>query len=96
MGQNLSSSRFSKHSAGRYPVMLALCLLSLLLAACTEEIPALPVNLLSPIREFPTLDDFWDGSAYFVMDVENTRLPMGESDTLILADGTWRIYVHAS
>ena len=96
MGQNLSSSRFSKHSAGRYPVMLALCLLSLLLAACTEEIPALPVNLLSPIREFPTLDDFWDGSAYFVMDVENTRLPMGESDTLILADGTWRSYVHAS
>ena len=44
----------------------------------------------------PTLNDFWEGSARFEVEIVETGLPMGESDTLILSDGTWRSYVHAS
>jgi hypothetical protein len=42
------------------------------------------------------LDDFWDGKARFELEVADTGLPMGESDTIVLDDGTWRSYVHAS
>ncbi len=45
---------------------------------------------------YPTLDDFWLGDAGFIVSVEDTGLPMGESDTVILTDGTFRSYVHAS
>lgn len=44
----------------------------------------------------PTLDDFWEGRAEFVADVADTGLPMGESDTVVLSDGRYRAYVHAS
>jgi len=44
----------------------------------------------------PTLAEFWEGQAEFVVDVEDTGLPMGESDTIIMADGTLWSYVHAS
>ncbi|MBV7338131.1 hypothetical protein KFU94_59885 [Chloroflexi bacterium TSY] len=38
---------------------------------------------LSPTHH-PTLADFWDGVAHFVVDVPNTGLPMGESDSLLV------------
>ncbi len=44
----------------------------------------------------PTLVDFWDGRAAFVPDILQTGQPMGESDTLVLPDGTLRSYIHAS
>lgn len=44
----------------------------------------------------PTLEDFWEGRARFVQDIENTGLPMGESDTLVRHDGELWSYVHAS
>ena len=44
----------------------------------------------------PTLADFWDGRAQFVMDQADTGLPMGESDTLALTGAALRSYVHAS
>lgn len=44
----------------------------------------------------PTLADFWDGRAHFVVDVMETGLPMGESETVALADGRLWSYVHAS
>jgi len=40
--------------------------------------------------------DLWEGSASFQLDQEDTGLPMGESDTVVLPDGTFRAYVHAS
>lgn len=40
--------------------------------------------------------DFWDGNAHFVVDVEDTGLPMGESETIIMANGEWWSYLHAS
>lgn len=44
----------------------------------------------------PTLADFWDGHARFVVDIEDTGLPMGESDTLVMQSGEWWSYLHAS
>lgn len=44
----------------------------------------------------PTLADFWQGRAQFVVEVEDTGLPMGESETIVRQDGTLWSYVHAS
>lgn len=44
----------------------------------------------------PTLADFWDRRAEFVVEVADTGLPMGESDTWVMPDGTFWSYVHAS
>lgn len=45
---------------------------------------------------FPTLADLWDGRAHFAVEVEDTGLPMGESDTLVMSNGALWSYVHAS
>lgn len=45
---------------------------------------------------YPTLADFWEGRAEFVLDVVDTGLPMGESDTLVMHNGELWSYVHAS
>ena len=76
---------------------LALLVACLLLLGCVPA-PSSP-STASPTSQrdiHPTLDDFWEGQAHFELDVENTGLPMGESDTVILPNGTWRSYVHAS
>lgn len=44
----------------------------------------------------PTLADFWDGRARFRVDVPVTGLPMGESDTIVMPNGEFWSYVHAS
>ncbi|MGC8880352.1 MAG: hypothetical protein ACP5R2_14135 [Anaerolineae bacterium] len=44
----------------------------------------------------PTLADFWDGRAKFIIEVADTGLPMGESDTLVMPNGEFWSYVHAS
>lgn len=44
----------------------------------------------------PTLAELWSGRAAFALEVADTGLPMGESDTVIAADGEWWSYVHAS
>lgn len=44
----------------------------------------------------PTLADLWEGRANFVVDVEQSGLPMGESDTIVLRNGVQWSYVHAS
>jgi hypothetical protein len=66
------------------------------LSACADA-PAHPAARHAPqLPPAPTLADFWEGRARFVMDHENTGLPMGESDTLTLTGGVLRSYVHAS
>lgn len=45
---------------------------------------------------FPTLADLWEGRAHFAVEVEDTGLPMGESDTLVMGNGALWSYVHAS
>jgi len=44
----------------------------------------------------PTLEDFWEGRARFVLEVQDTGLPMGESDTIVMRNGELWSYVHAS
>lgn len=47
-------------------------------------------------QTFPTLDDFWEGRAEWVLDIPDVGLPVGESDTVQMSDGTFWSYVHAS
>lgn len=44
----------------------------------------------------PTLADFWDGRADWVVDHADVGLPIGESDTLSKGDGVFWSYLHAS
>ncbi|NJN82315.1 MAG: glycoside hydrolase family 43 protein [Caldilineaceae bacterium] len=58
--------------------------------------PPLIVQQEAGRGEYPSLADFWAGDAEFVVDVEETGLPMGESDTILMRDGQLWSYVHAS
>ncbi len=44
----------------------------------------------------PKLNDFWEGRAYWVVDVYDVGLPLGESDTIIRGDGILWSFLHAS
>src|SRR5689334_23558141 len=44
----------------------------------------------------PTLQDFWEGRAAWVLDVADVGLPIGESDTVYRGDGVYWSYLHAS
>ena len=48
------------------------------------------------LRLPPTMEDFWEGRAEWVVDVEDVRLPVGESDTVHISEGRYRSYLHAS
>jgi hypothetical protein len=59
----------------------------------------LPLPMLQPSPNDPrqpTLADFWVGRAHFMVDTPNTRLPMGESDTMVMSNGELWTYLHAS
>lgn len=102
MAQNFAAYHFSKHTFSKYipgwhPALLTLC--ALWLAACTATpLTTTPITAKAKTStaHAPTLGDFWEGNARFELEIADTGLPMGESDTLILADGTWRTVVHAS
>ncbi len=49
-----------------------------------------------PDSPHPTLTDFWEGRAAWVLDIEDTRLPVGESDTLDMGGGEFWSYLHAN
>jgi hypothetical protein len=44
----------------------------------------------------PTLADFWEGRAEFVVEIQDTGLPRGESDTIVMGNGELWSYLHAS
>ncbi len=44
----------------------------------------------------PTLADLWAGRARFVVEVADTGLPLGESDTIVMRNGELWSYLHAS
>jgi len=77
---------------------VAWILLGCALAACARQHQAgnLPAAEPATALAQPSLEDFWEGRAVFHMDMLDTGLPMGESDTVALPDGTLRSYVHAS
>ncbi|MEX1019079.1 MAG: hypothetical protein WDZ49_05440, partial [Litorilinea sp.] len=72
-------------------------------APSTDAVLPPPIVRATPAtdRAQPTLADFWKGAARFQTDVPDTGLPMGESDTIVVANLTgnghtlWS-YVHAS
>jgi len=49
-----------------------------------------------PGRQFATLDDFWNGNAEWVLEVYETGLPRGESDTVYRGGSEFWSYLHAS
>ncbi len=49
-----------------------------------------------PGGNHPTLADFWEGRAQFVVENIDTGLPMGESDAIIMRNGEVWAYLHAS
>jgi hypothetical protein len=61
----------------------------LILSACSRPQAA-------PVGVQPTLADFWAGRAEWVLDVPDTGLPPGESDTIYMGDGEYWSYLHAS
>lgn len=73
---------------------LVLFVVGLFLTGCAMPPPAASPDATS--SNHPTLDDFWEGRATFVLEVADTGLPMGESDTILLADGRLWSYIHAS
>jgi hypothetical protein len=44
----------------------------------------------------PTLDDFWDGRAEWILTEPDVGLPVGESDTLLMGSDLLWSYLHAS
>ncbi|MBN1260400.1 MAG: hypothetical protein JXB35_06930 [Anaerolineae bacterium] len=55
-----------------------------------------PVPQLAESAAPPSLADFWEERAAFVVDVVDTGLPLGESDTIVMGNGEWWSYLHAS
>lgn len=68
-------------------------IISMLVMMGSSDSAALSAQAISPQ---PTLEDFWEGRAEWVMDIPDVGLPVGESDTLLMSDGTFWSYLHAS
>lgn len=66
------------------------------LPAAASTLPALTRERAPATGVYPTLVDFWAGRAHFAVDVDDTGLPMGESETVMLSNGELWSYVHAS
>jgi hypothetical protein len=49
-----------------------------------------------PGREFATLEEFWNGAAEWVLEIPDTGLPGGESDTVYRGGTEFWSYLHAS
>lgn len=59
--------------------------------------PSPEVVFLPPAgRQFATLEDFWSGSAEWFLEVYDTGLPVGESDTVYRGGYEFWSYLHAS
>lgn len=80
-----------------YHRIFALLLAGLMALVVTAPHPA-PSSLAQDeaIRDHPTLEDFWEGRAQWVMQIEDVGLPVGESDTVYMGDGVFWSYLHAS
>jgi len=85
----------SDHTAG-----VAIATPARITPAPAQRIPTVMPHLIPAAApddpRFPTLADLWAGRAHFAVDVDDTGLPMGESDTLVLSNGARWSYLHAS
>jgi len=63
-------------------------------ATATPTIASLP---MSPTpKPAPTMTDFWNGLAQWVLQIPDTGLPVGESDTVDMGNGVLWSFLHAS
>lgn len=62
----------------------------------STTVPELVVQQAAGAENHPTLADLWEGKAEFVIEVHETGLPMGESDTIVMSNGDLWSYLHAS
>ncbi len=62
-----------------------------LVSPAPQQAPSAP-----PTTHAPTLTDYWNGSARWLLDVPDTGLPVGESDTVDMGNGVFWSYLHAS
>ncbi len=53
-------------------------------------------SFFSSQAQSPTLEDFWEGDAEWVIDQMDVGLPIGESDTVYMGDDVYWSYLHAS
>jgi hypothetical protein len=60
-----------------------------------QAVFAAPAAQTEPLPP-PTLDDFWEGRAEWIVDIADAGLPVGESDTISRGDGVYWSYLHAS
>ncbi len=80
----------------RHSVLLILSIAWLIGCSAPPTLPA-AANVPRPTPAgHPTLADFWDGRAKFIVDTLDTGLPLGESDTLVMDNGELWAYLHAS
>ncbi len=54
------------------------------------------LSLAARAQTPPTLADFWEGRATWILDIADVGLPIGESDTLDKGEGVFWSYLHAS
>lgn len=76
-------------------IITFLCMYALMLLSKFPVQPA-PAPTPAPPSPHPTLEDWWDGRAEWVVDVYDVGLPVGESDTIYMGDGLYWSYLHAS
>lgn len=83
----------------RRSLLISLILL-LLTVACQPQETTVSLIIPQPEAELfgtpPTIADFWNGLASFEIEVADTGLPMGESETIHVENGHMWSYVHAS
>jgi hypothetical protein len=107
---SVSIKRLSFHRPGRVALALLIMLvLSLVRSGSPDrlfstqhpalasgpQIAAVP-DAAPAAAEYPTMEDFWAGRARWYLDVKDTGLPVGESDTLYMGNGIYWSYLHAS
>jgi hypothetical protein len=66
-------------------------------ATATPHASAIPTLTPTPIQGSPaTLEDYWNGRAEWALEVANTGLPLGESDTIYMGGSEFWSFMHAS
>ena len=52
--------------------------------------------IMDSVPGLANLGDFWNGTADWILEIPDTRLPIGESDSIDMGNGVFWSYLHAS
>jgi hypothetical protein len=91
-------SGFSRRLQPHYLIVSAAIIVALLLAGYNQNFSGIGLSFMpiAATQPDPTLSDFWLGNAIWVLEINDTGLPVGESDTLLMPNGELWSYLHAS